>query len=79
MISYKPLFHTLVNHGMRMADLRRMVGGSSSTFAKLQRGEPIALTVLERICLALGCEPGDVIEFVPSDTPASSSEGDEAP
>lgn len=76
MVSYNPLRHLLINRGMKMTDLRRAIGASSSTFAKLQRGEYIALSVLERICAVLECGPGDVIEFVPDDAAASAPKGD---
>lgn len=75
MVSYNPLRHLLINRGMKMTDLRRAIGASSSTFAKLQRGEYIALSVLERICAVLECGPGDVIEFVPDDAAAKEGGG----
>ena len=32
--------------------------------AKMDRGEYVALSVLERICLTLDCDIGDVVEIV---------------
>ena len=69
MVSYKPLRHLLITRGMTVTELRRAIKASSSTFAKLQRGEYISLAVVERICRALGCGAGDVIEFLDDDTP----------
>lgn len=63
MISYKPLFHLLISRGMKASQLRKAIGASSSTFAKLQRGEYVSIPMLEKICGALHCTPNDVIEF----------------
>lgn len=75
MVSYKPLRHLLITRGMTVTELRRAIGASSSTFAKLQRGEYISLAVVERICRALGCGAGDVIEFLDDDTAAKEGGG----
>ena len=41
-----------------------MTGIAPSTMAKLDRDEYVALSVLERICLTLDCDIGDVVEIV---------------
>ena len=63
MISYKPLWHTLIDKGVKKMELVKMVGMSNSTLSKLNNDEPVALTVLERICLALDCPIENVVEI----------------
>lgn len=63
-ISYKPLWHLLVEKKMKKLELRDLVGMSNSTLARLGKDEPVTLEVLEKICVALGCRIEDVVEFV---------------
>ena len=50
-ISYKPLWHTLVERNMRKEDLR------------MGKGKNISMETLVRICEALNCGILDVIEL----------------
>lgn len=63
-ISYKPLWHLLVEKKMKKLELRDLVGMSNSTLARLGKDEPVTLEVLEKICVALDCRIEDIIEFV---------------
>ena len=70
-ISYKPLWHTLLERGMRKEDLRLAAGLTTNMIANMGKGEHISMKTLLRICEALNCEITDVIELV-SDEPAST-------
>jgi DNA-binding Xre family transcriptional regulator len=63
MISYKPLWHTLIEKGVKKMDLIKLTGMSSGTLAKLSSDKYVALDVVERICLALDCKVQDVVEI----------------
>ncbi len=63
MISYTPLWHTLVDRGMGKMELANKVGLSRATLAKMGKGEAVALTVIERICLELDCEIQEVVKI----------------
>lgn len=65
MVSYKPLFKLLVDRNMSKADLRRAAEISPNTMTKLRRGEEVSMTILNRICAALGVSYGDIIEYIP--------------
>ena len=39
------------------------IGISSSTLAKMSRGETVSMSVLEKICMELDCDFGDLIHF----------------
>jgi len=47
---------------MKKSDLRQIL--SSSTVAKLSKGEYISGEAIEKICSFLHCQPGDIMEFI---------------
>ena len=63
--NYKPLFITLINKGMSKEQLRKAIGASTTTFTKINKGDYIALEVLDRICTALNVPIEAVIEHIP--------------
>ena len=62
-ISYNNLWKTLIDRGINKSELCEKVGISSSTVAKMAKGESVTLTVIERICRELQCEIKDVVEI----------------
>ncbi|RDU34714.1 XRE family transcriptional regulator [Neobacillus piezotolerans] len=60
--SYAPLWKLLIDKGMTKEDLRKRIGTSPATIAKMGKGEYVAMEVLNRICDELNCEIQDVIE-----------------
>lgn len=63
MITYDKLWHRLLDSGMNKTELCNRTGISSSTMAKMGKNEAVSLDVLEKICITLGCNIGDVAEF----------------
>lgn len=63
MISYNPLWHTLVNKNMGKMEMISAAGISRGTLAKMGRNEAIALSVIEKICLALDCQIEEIVEI----------------
>lgn len=63
MISYRPLWHTMIDRGIKKMELVKMVGISNATLSKLNNDNYVALEVLERICLALDCPIEAVVEI----------------
>lgn len=61
MISYNPLWHTLINNGMNKGDLMEKTGISYGTMASMGKNEPVNLKQIDRICKALNCGISDVI------------------
>jgi len=53
-ISYNGLWKLLIDNGMQKKDLIDKIGVSSTTIAKMGKGEKVSLDVLERICLSYG-------------------------
>ena len=64
-VSYNKLWKLLVDKKMSKADLRKTSGVSPNTMTKLRRDEPVMLNVLDKICETLGCNYGDVMDYVP--------------
>lgn len=65
MISYKGLKVVLAKKDMSKTDLREKIGISTATLAKFEKGEPVSLSVIEKICLELACRIEEVIEILP--------------
>jgi len=63
MISYKPLWHTLIEKGLKKMQLVKLANISSGTLSKLNKDEYVALEVIERICIALDCQIQDVVQI----------------
>jgi DNA-binding Xre family transcriptional regulator len=64
-LSYKPLWVQLVQKDMKKKDLMALAKLSPTIVARMSKNKPIDGSTLERICAALQCQPGDVIEYVP--------------
>lgn len=65
MISYKPLQKLLIDRDLKKQELLKMTGISSATMAKLNTNEYVSLEVIDKICSALNCQPGDLLEHIP--------------
>lgn len=66
-VSYKKLWKLLIDRDMTRTDLRDAIGASTSTFAKLSRGELISGNIMMKICRELGCNIGDMMDVVLDD------------
>ena len=61
-VQYNRLWKLLIDKKMKKSALTELAD-VSSTIAKLNRDEYVSLEVLERICRALRCDIGDVVEL----------------
>jgi DNA-binding Xre family transcriptional regulator len=64
MISYEPLNQTLKERNMVISDLRGDIL-NSRTIAKINRGESVNLSTIEKICLHLDVPIEKVVEILP--------------
>ena len=62
--SYNKLWKMLMDKNMKKSDLKDQAGISSSSIAKLGKGENITTDVLLRICETLHCRVEDIMETV---------------
>lgn len=65
--SYKKLWHLLIDRGMKKRELCELAGISTSSLAKLGKGENVNTDTLIKICRALDCGIDDIMEIVPDD------------
>lgn len=65
--SYNKLWKLLIDRGINKKTLREMRGISATSVAKLGKGGNVNTDVLLRICDALNCDVGDIMEFVRED------------
>jgi len=61
--SYDKLWKLLIDKKMIKKDLMTEASITSSTMAKMGKELPVSLEVLGRICKALNCDIGDIIEI----------------
>ena len=66
-VSYKKLWHILLDRDMKKKDLEEKAGLSHYTMSKMSRDENVTTEVLGKICNALGCKIEDFMEFIPDD------------
>lgn len=59
---YKKLWILLIEKGITKPQLRQMANLSPATLTKLNKNEYVSMDVLARICKALGCGIGDVVD-----------------
>ena len=62
MITYVSLMDLLNHRGMKKTDLKAIL--SSKTIAKLSKNEYVSGEVIEKLCLFLKCQPGDIMTVV---------------
>ncbi len=63
-VSYKKLFHLLIEKEMSNADLQKQAGFSANIITRLKRNEYVKLQTIESICKVLNCRVDDILEFV---------------
>jgi len=61
--SYNKLFKLLIDKKMAKKKLSQVSGVSSTTLAKLVKGESVTTDVLVKICEALHCDFSDIMEM----------------
>ncbi len=71
-LCFNRLWKQLIDRGMTRTEMRLAAGISTSTLAKISKGEEVTTTVLVKICDVLGCSLSDIVEY----TPQPGGEGD---
>ncbi|MEA1959787.1 MAG: helix-turn-helix transcriptional regulator [Bacillota bacterium] len=65
-VCYNKLFKLLIDKGMKKTDLRKITAISPNTLTKLSNNEFVSMEVLVKVCRALDCDFGDIVEVVKS-------------
>ncbi len=66
MVSYKKLWKLLIDKGINKKKLMQLTSISSSSMAKLTKGENVTTDMLCKICEALNCDFKDIMEYIPN-------------
>lgn len=67
-VSYKKLFHILIDRGMTNAELMEKGEFSANIITRLKRNSYVSLESIEKICKVLNCGVDDILEFLPDHT-----------
>ena len=62
-VTYKKLFHLLIDKGMTNAELMEKAGFSANIITRIKRDNYISLDSIEKICKTLHCGVDDTLEF----------------
>ena len=63
-VSYKKLWHILVDRNMKKKDLEEAAGITHYQMYKLTNDKDITTDVIGAICTALEVEPNDIMDFI---------------
>ena len=66
-VSYKKLWKVLIDKDMKKKDLQVAAGISWASVTKLSKGETVSMEVLIKVCKALECNIGDIMDLIPAD------------
>lgn len=62
-ISYKKLWKILIDRELKKKDLQKLSGISAASITKLAKNENVNTEIIEKVCLALQCDVGDIMEI----------------
>ena len=62
-VSYKKLWHLLIDLGMKKKDLQAQANLTPHAMRKLSRNEAITTDTIAKICKCLHCKADDIIDF----------------
>ena len=75
-VRYLKLWKLLLDKGLKRTDLISKAGISSNVLAKLGKDEFVAMESISKICKALCCDVGDIMEMVNEGSIKSNEEID---
>ena len=70
-VSYKKLFHMLIDRNMTAAELQKEAGYSANISTRMRRDDYVSLDSIEKICRVLNCKVDDIVEFIPDEDKVS--------
>lgn len=63
-VDYTKLWKLLIDKKLNKSQLKELAHISTNAVAKLGRNENVSLDTLEKVCVALECRIGDILDFV---------------
>lgn len=74
-VSYKKLFHLLVDRDMTAVQLQQQAGYSANITTRLKKNTYVSLESVEKICRVLDCKVDDIVEFIPEEAEGAKKDG----
>ena len=65
--NYKKLWKLLIDRDMKKKDLAGLAGISNTSIAKMGKNENVTMDVLVKVCTALKCDIGEIVEIIPEE------------
>ena len=62
-VCYNNLWKLLIDRNMNKTELKEAAGVSFNVMARMGKNETVSFESIEKICIALHCNIGDVMEF----------------
>ena len=69
-VCYKHLWKLLIDKDMKKKDLCAIAGISTASITKMGRNGHVTTAVLQKNCLALDCQIGDMLEIITEESNA---------
>lgn len=66
-ISYNKLWKLLIDKNLKRTEMASKAGITGNVLGRLSHNEPVSMGSIEKICLFLDCNVGDIMEFVDSE------------
>ena len=66
-VSYKKLWKLLIDRDMKKKDLQSSAGISWTSVTKMSKCGTVSMEVLMKVCKALNCDIGDIMEIIQDD------------
>ncbi len=67
-VSYKKLFHMMIEKDMTNTMLQKEAGFSGNILTRLKRNQYVSMESIEIICRVMDCGVDDILEFVSENT-----------
>lgn len=67
-ISYAKLFELMKEKGLTTYQIRKEKIVSENALTSMRAGKSVTMDTISRLCKALNCQPGDILEYVPDET-----------
>ena len=64
-VSYNKLWKRMIDLGLNKTQLKEKAKVSTNAIAKLGKNEHVSLETINKICLALECNVGDIMDIIP--------------
>ena len=67
-VDYKKLWKLMIDKDIKKkTDLIPLAGISTNILAKLNKGDYVSMESIQKVCKALNCDIGDIMELIPEE------------